>query len=95
MPDKGGFPHYMLKEIFDQPQGLQPRSRPGCRSKKQWYGSTMSVSTPTNCAPCAVSTSWLLGTSRHAGMAGQYMIQDLVNIPGTWTTPANSSIAIP
>lgn len=23
MADKGGFPHYMVKEIFEQPQGLR------------------------------------------------------------------------
>jgi len=28
MPDKGGFPHYMLKEIFDQPQGLRDTIHP-------------------------------------------------------------------
>ena len=28
MPDKGGFPHYMLKEIFDQPRGLRDTITP-------------------------------------------------------------------
>ena len=29
MPDdKGGFPHYMLKEIFEQPQGLRDTIEP-------------------------------------------------------------------
>ena len=28
MADKGGFPHYMLKEIFEQPQGLRDTIEP-------------------------------------------------------------------
>ncbi len=28
MADKGGFPHYMLKEIFEQPQGLRNTIQP-------------------------------------------------------------------
>ena len=28
MPDKNGFPHFMLKEIFDQPQGLRDTIMP-------------------------------------------------------------------
>ena len=28
MPDKGGFPHYMLKEIFEQPKALEQTIAP-------------------------------------------------------------------
>ena len=35
------------------------------------------------------------GTSRHAGMAGQYMIQDLVNIPVDVDYASEFDIAIP
>ena len=28
MADKGGFPHFMIKEIFDQPQGLRDTIAP-------------------------------------------------------------------
>jgi glucosamine--fructose-6-phosphate aminotransferase (isomerizing) len=28
MADKGGFPHHMLKEIFEQPQGLRDTIAP-------------------------------------------------------------------
>jgi len=28
MADKGGFPHYMLKEIFEQPKGLRDTIEP-------------------------------------------------------------------
>jgi glutamine---fructose-6-phosphate transaminase (isomerizing) len=81
MTDKAGFPHYMLKEIFEQPQGLlntiQPRVsleegsvrlddvRIGTEELRQLKRINIVAS----------------GTSRHAGMAGQYMIQELVHLP--------------
>jgi len=81
MPDKGGFPHYMLKEIFDQPQGLRDTITPRVSLED----------TVVRLDEVRISTDELRalrrinivasGTSRHAGMAGQYMIQDLVNIP--------------
>jgi glutamine---fructose-6-phosphate transaminase (isomerizing) len=81
MADKGGFPHYMLKEIFEQPQGLRNTILPRVSADD---GEIMleSVHIPRE--------EWrelrrinivASGTSRHAGMTGQYMIQDLVNLP--------------
>ncbi len=58
MADKGGFPHYMLKEIFDQPQGLRDTIAPRVSLEDAWFGSTTSASARMNCAPCAASTSW-------------------------------------
>ena len=81
MADKGSFPHFMLKEIFEQPQGLKntilPRLLPdegevileGVRISKQEWRNLRRINIVAS------------GTSRHAGMAGQYMIQDLVNLP--------------
>ena len=54
MPDKGGFPHYMLKEIFDQPQGLRDTIAPRVSHRRRlWCGSTTSASARMNSAPCA------------------------------------------
>jgi len=81
MADKGGFPHYMLKEIFEQPQGLRDTIVPRVSLEE----------TVVRLDDVRIRTEELRalrrinivasGTSRHAGMAGQYMIQDLVNIP--------------
>ncbi|HXX28726.1 MAG TPA: isomerizing glutamine--fructose-6-phosphate transaminase [Terriglobales bacterium] len=81
MDDKGKFPHYMLKEIFDQPQGLRDTT-------------TLRVSLEqgrVRLDEVHISEEELRllrrinivasGTSRHAGMAGQYMIQELVGLP--------------
>ncbi len=34
MPDKGKFPHYMLKEIFDQPKALEDTIAPRVSREK-------------------------------------------------------------
>src|SRR6202171_299445 len=81
MPDKGGFPHYMLKEIFDQPQGLRDTIEPrvsldDCVVRLDEV--RISTDELRSLRRINIVAS---GTSRHAGMAGQYMIQDLVNLP--------------
>ena len=81
MADKGGFPHYMLKEIFEQPQGLRNTILPrvslddgevileGVHIPREEWQELRRINIVAS------------GTSRHAGMTGQYMIQDLVNLP--------------
>ncbi len=81
MPDKGGFPHFMLKEIFEQPQAL-----------KSAVASRVSLSDAQVCLADEVRISATelralrrinivaSGTSRHAGMAGQYMFQDMLHL---------------
>src|SRR5882672_941052 len=81
MPDKGGFPHYMLKEIFDQPQGLRDTIAPRVSLEEGVVRlDEVRISTDELRALRRINIV-ASGTSRHAGMAGQYMIQDLVNIP--------------
>src|SRR5579885_522176 len=81
MADKGGFPHYMLKEIFEQPQGLRdtilPRISPDHQSI-HLDEAHVSVEQLRALRRINVVAS---GTSRHAGMAGQFMIQELANVP--------------
>src|SRR5277367_2254973 len=82
MPDKGGFPHYMLKEIFEQPRGLRDTIEPRVSLDEAVVRLEneirISVDDLRSLRRINIVAS---GTSRHAGMAGQYMIQDLVNIP--------------
>src|SRR6266481_9578173 len=81
MPDKAGFPHYMLKEIFDQPQGLRDTIEPRVSLEEGVVRlDEVRISTDDLRALRRINIV-ASGTSRHAGMAGQYMIQDLVNIP--------------
>jgi glucosamine--fructose-6-phosphate aminotransferase (isomerizing) len=81
MPDKGGFPHYMLKEIFDQPQGLRDTINPRVSLEDAVVRLDDVRISPEELRALRRINIVASGTSRHAGMAGQYMIQDLVNIP--------------
>jgi glutamine---fructose-6-phosphate transaminase (isomerizing) len=81
MPDKGGFPHYMLKEIFDQPQGLRDTINPRVSLDDAVVRLDDVRISPEELRALRRINIVASGTSRHAGMAGQYMIQDLVNIP--------------
>jgi glutamine---fructose-6-phosphate transaminase (isomerizing) len=80
MTDKGKFAHHMLKEIFEQPEALRrtilPRISPQqdrvqleeVRIDREVLGSLRRIHIVAS------------GTSRHAGMVGQYMIQEMVNL---------------
>ncbi len=79
--EKGGFPHFMLKEIFEQPRTLRAsmkgRLHPELGTVKlsgiidhrdKLLGAKRFVI-------CACGTSW------HAGLIGKYIIEELTRIP--------------
>src|SRR5579863_2449908 len=81
MADKGGFPHHMLKEISEQPQGLRDTIAPRASLEEglvQLDDVRITVEELCSVERINIVAS---GTSRHAGMAGQFMIQDLANVP--------------
>ncbi len=75
------FRHYMIKEIFEQPDGLRDTITP----RVSLEAGTIHLD------ECRISSDELRrlhrismvasGTSRHAGMVGQFMIQALAGIP--------------
>src|SRR5437879_1491829 len=81
MADKGRFPHYMIKEIFDQPQGRRDTIQPRVSLEQGIVKLDEVRISPEELRDLRRINIVASGTSRHAGMAGQYMIQDLVNIP--------------
>ncbi len=81
MPDKGAFPHYMLKEIFEQPQGLRDTIGPRVSLEDAAIVlDDVRISAEELRALRRVNIV-ASGTSRHAGMAGQYMLQELADVP--------------
>jgi len=81
MADKGGFPHYMLKEIFEQPQGLRDTIAPRV-SLQDGVVKLDEIRIGTEELRGLRRINIVAsGTSRHAGMVGQYMIQELLNLP--------------
>jgi glucosamine--fructose-6-phosphate aminotransferase (isomerizing) len=81
MADKGGFPHHMLKEIFEQPEALRDTVAPRVSLVAGAVRlDDVRITTDELCSLQRINIV-ASGTSRHAGMAGQFMIQDLANVP--------------
>jgi len=71
----------MLKEIFEQPQGLRDTVAARVSLEKGLVQlDDVRVTVEELCSVERISIV-ASGTSRHAGMAGQFMIQDLANVP--------------
>jgi glucosamine--fructose-6-phosphate aminotransferase (isomerizing) len=81
MAEKGGFKHFMLKEIYEQPRAVRDtvQGRVSLDTGKV-YLDPMDISeedfqglTSVKIAAC--------GTSWHAGLAGKYMIEQMARVP--------------
>lgn len=81
MADKGKFPHYMIKEIFEQPQALRDTIEPRIAADKASVQLEDVRITADELRQLRRINIVASGTSRHAGMAGQYMIQELADLP--------------
>jgi len=82
MQDKGNFPHYMLKEIFDQPQALRDTIAPRVSQER----AEVRLAEEVRISEAELRSLQRIhivasGTSRHAGIAGQFMFQELVHLP--------------
>ena len=81
MPDKNGFPHFMLKEIFEQPQALTDTIAPRVSLETGEIRIAEEVRIkPEELRQLRRINIVASGSSRHAGMAGQYMFQELVHL---------------
>jgi len=82
MPDKNGFPHYMVKEIFEQPKSLRDTISPRISLEDGQVRIADEIRIPAEELRALRRINIVAsGTSRHAGMAGQYMFQELVQLP--------------
>ena len=81
MLDKGGFPHFMLKEIFDQPQCL----RDCMRGRVLAHNNNLVLSAIRNNKDRLIRARRFIivacGTSWHAGLVGKQMIEQFCRIP--------------
>ena len=80
MPDKNGFPHYMLKEIYEQPEAVRQTIGACVRSKGDIAlpASGIDDDKIRKLRKIDIAAS---GTSRHAGLAGEFMIERMTGIP--------------
>ncbi|MGH9517471.1 MAG: glutamine--fructose-6-phosphate transaminase (isomerizing) [Terriglobales bacterium] len=82
MPDKGGFPHYMLKEIFEQPKALEETIAPRVSRETGQVQLADEVRIGSDELRSIRRVNIVAsGTSRHAGIAGQFMFQELAHLP--------------
>lgn len=82
MPDKGGFPHYMLKEIFEQPKALEQTIAPRVSRETGQVKLADEVRIGADELRSIRRVNIVAsGTSRHAGIAGQFMFQELAHLP--------------
>jgi glucosamine--fructose-6-phosphate aminotransferase (isomerizing) len=75
----GGFPHAMLREIYEQPEALAAtieRYVPGGSSTAETFQPVAEAFGRRERLVIAAS-----GSSRHAGLAGEIMLEDLAGIP--------------
>ena len=77
--EKGGYPHFMIKEINEQPEAIRTTIMPRIKDNLP------------NLGECGITLEMLkgfksvtivaCGTVMHAGMVGKYVIEDLARIP--------------
>ena len=81
MIEKGGYPHFMLKEIHEQPQALRNamRGRVDSCSYSIRLGGLISHEKVLREAKRIVIIA--CGTSWHAGLVGEYMLEEMARIP--------------
>jgi glutamine---fructose-6-phosphate transaminase (isomerizing) len=81
MLEKGGFEHFMLKEIHDQPRTIAECMRGRIHAAEGWvHLGGMEV-----CSDAFMNAQRLIfaacGTSWHAGLIAEYLFEDLARIP--------------
>jgi glutamine---fructose-6-phosphate transaminase (isomerizing) len=79
--DKGGFPHHMLKEIFEQPETIAAamRGRLDEGDATAHFGGLNLEARQLRQAERIILTA--CGTSYHAGLVGEYLFEELVRLP--------------
>jgi len=79
--EKGGYDHFMLKEIFEQPRSIGDSMRGRLNSKKGTVvlGGILEQHEKLIKAKRIIIVA--CGTSWHAGLVGEYMIEELTRIP--------------
>jgi glutamine---fructose-6-phosphate transaminase (isomerizing) len=79
--EKGGYPHFMLKEIFEQPNSV----RDSMRGRLNFEQKIVSLGGILDYTQRMVSAKRIIiiacGTSWHAGLVGEYIFEDLTRIP--------------
>lgn len=81
MIEKGGFEHFMLKEIYEQPKVIADALRGRMSASQGWIklGGLSEYSNRIENAERILITA--CGTSWHSALIGEYLIEDLARVP--------------
>lgn len=79
--EKGGYEHFMLKEIYEQPQVILDCMRGRMNAEQGWIklGGVNEFAARINNAKRFIITA--CGTSWHSGLIGEYLIEELARVP--------------
>ena len=79
--EKGGFEHFMLKEIFEQPRAIKDSMRGRLNVKKDIVALGGIIEYEQKMLNARRFIIVACGTSWHAGIVGEYLFENLVRIP--------------
>ncbi len=79
--EKGGYPHFMLKEIFEQPRSIENalRGRIDHEEAMPKFGGLNMTPAELRAVDRIVITA--CGTSWHAGIVGEYLFEEFAQVP--------------
>jgi glucosamine--fructose-6-phosphate aminotransferase (isomerizing) len=81
MAEKGGFKHFMLKEIYEQPRAVRDTTLGRVsQDTGHIFLDQMEITQAEFCAAKKINIT-ACGTSWHAGQAGKFMIESLARVP--------------
>ncbi|MGI8641914.1 MAG: glutamine--fructose-6-phosphate transaminase (isomerizing) [Pyrinomonadaceae bacterium] len=81
MAEKGGFKHFMLKEIYEQPRAVRDTARGRISlDTGKIYLEAMDISEEDFLGVTSIKIA-ACGTSWHAALAGKYMLEELARVP--------------
>jgi glutamine---fructose-6-phosphate transaminase (isomerizing) len=79
--ERGDFPHYMLKEIFEQPRSVENALRgriDNDEATAKFGGLNLSIAELRAIDQIVITAC---GTSWHAGLVGEYLLEEFAHIP--------------
>lgn len=79
--ERGGYPHFMLKEIHEQPEALRNTLRG--RVDPSGSGVNLGGLGSVDCSPSHLRRIVIAGcgTAWHAGLVGKYLIEEIARVP--------------
>ncbi|HOT89365.1 MAG TPA: glutamine--fructose-6-phosphate transaminase (isomerizing), partial [Bacteroidales bacterium] len=79
--EKGGFPHFMLKEIYEQPRSIKDSMRGRVNISKEIVALGGIIDYEEKFLNAKRIIIVACGTSYHAGLVGEHLFEDLARIP--------------